>query len=190
MPAVAVTGRSAAVASPIPTTKGDTGPAPPREEQFYEPFADWLREEDEVTAAVALGGSSMKGKWGTPDVVGLYRARASHAIQFPPEIVTAEVKVNPGEAVTAFGQAVAYRLFSHKTYVVLPEALDEDEKTRLESLCGLLGVGLVFFNRDPKAPTFEGRVRAQRLAPDLFYANEFAERLRAQHRERFDELFG
>lgn len=132
----------------------------------------------------------MKAKWGTPDIVGIYRARSSHAIHFPPEIVTAEVKVNPAEAVTAFGQAVAYRLFSHKTYVVLPDSLDEDEKTRLEALCLLLGVGLVFFKRDPRAPAFVARVRAQRFAPDLFYANEFAERLRAHHREKFDQVFG
>ncbi|GEM_PF-6956936 len=65
------------------------------EEDFYKPFAEWLTSEDEVTSAVALGGAVMKNKWGTPDVVGVYRSLKSHAIDFSPEIVTAEIKANP-----------------------------------------------------------------------------------------------
>ncbi|MCS7168047.1 MAG: hypothetical protein RMI91_12070 [Gemmatales bacterium] len=54
----------------------------PREEDFYEPFADWLKNElDEVTVAVAVGGSGLQKKWGTPDVVGVYKPLASHRIK-------------------------------------------------------------------------------------------------------------
>ena len=39
------------------------------EADFYQSFADWLVDvAEEVNAAVALGGSVLKGKWGTPDV--------------------------------------------------------------------------------------------------------------------------
>jgi len=44
----------------------------PREEDFYGPFAEWLKSDlDEATAVATLGGASLKGKWGTPDVVGV-----------------------------------------------------------------------------------------------------------------------
>lgn len=38
------------------------------EQDFYASFAEWLVENDEATVAEALGGSSLGGKWGTPDV--------------------------------------------------------------------------------------------------------------------------
>src|SRR5437879_6249507 len=43
-------------------------PAPKvSEEQFYEPFADWLKNElDEATVAISLGGAGLQKKWGTP----------------------------------------------------------------------------------------------------------------------------
>ena len=41
----------------------------------------------------------------------------------------------------------------------------------------LFGVGLVLFNLDKDNPESEIRVRAQRFSPDMFYVNEFAERL-------------
>jgi hypothetical protein len=49
-------------------------PPPPevtlKEEQFYEPFADWITSElEECTKAIALGGNRFKDKWGTPDVI-------------------------------------------------------------------------------------------------------------------------
>jgi hypothetical protein len=39
------------------------------EQDFYTSFAEWLEENDEATVASALGGSSLGGKWGTPDVI-------------------------------------------------------------------------------------------------------------------------
>jgi hypothetical protein len=50
-------------------------PQPParqiKEEDFYQPFADWLvNEVEECSAAIALGGNRFKDKWQTPDVVG------------------------------------------------------------------------------------------------------------------------
>jgi len=163
----------------------------PREEDFYAPFADWLKNElDEVTVAVPLGGASLQKKWGTPDVVGVYKPLASHRIKFDLEIVSAEVKVDPNQPVVAFGQAVAYRLFSHKCYIAMPNTISLEDLARLEALCMLFGIGLVVFIPDVEDPDFSIRVRAQRFWPDMFYVNEFAERLYQHDAEAFNQLFG
>ena len=162
-----------------------------RESDFYEPFADWLRNDlDEVTEVASLGGAGLKSKWGTPDVVGIYKPLASNLIKFPIEIVSAEIKIDPQAPVVAFGQAVAYRLFSPKTYIGMPTTLTEEDQSRLESLCMLFGVGLVLFDLNKDAPQFSIRVRAQRFSPDMFYVNEFADRLKHYDAEIFEELFG
>jgi len=183
----------------VPIGSGSTvGVAPPpvlpgrlKEEDFYEPFADWLKNElDEATIAVALGGATMGKKWGTPDVVGVYKPLASHRIKFDVEIISAEVKIDPQAPVVAFGQAAAYRLFSTKSYVVMPSAISEEDYSRLEALCMLFGIGLVLFDMDLENPDFRIRVRAQRFSPDMFYVNEFAERIYQVNPATFNELFG
>ena len=177
-----------------PSSAGQATEAPKvskvKEEDFYESFADWLKNElDEVTDVVPLGGASFRTKWGTPDVLGVYKPLASNLIKFQIEIVSAEVKVNPAEAITAFGQAIAYRLFSAKTYVAMAANIPEDDLSRLESLCMLFGVGMALFDLDPKSPNYRIRVRAQRFSADMFYVNELAERLKTQEPEMFEKLF-
>ena len=163
----------------------------PVESSFYQPFADWLKDDlGEATDAVALGGASMGRRWGTPDVVGVYRASASDLIDFTPEIVSAEIKTDPTQSVVAFGQGIAYRLFSAKTYIAMPESISPDDFDRLEALCILFGVGLVLFKADPKSPNFEIRVRAQKFFPDMYYVNEFADRLKNSDPAIFKRLFG
>ncbi len=162
-----------------------------QESDFYEPFAQWLKNDlDEVTAVASFGGAGLKSKWGTPDVIGVYKPLASNLIKFPVEIVSAEVKIDPQAPVVAFGQAVAYRLFSTKTYIAMPTTLTEEDQSRLESLCMLFGVGLVLFDLNKDTPQFSIRVRAQRFSPDMFYVNEFADRLKHHDAEIFEELFG
>ncbi len=162
-----------------------------KESEFYQPFADWLKNDlDEVTEVASLGGAGLKSKWGTPDVVGIYKPLASNLIKFPIEIVSAEIKIDPQAPVVAFGQAVAYRLFSTKTYIAMPRTLTEEDQSRLESLCMLFGVGLVIFDLNKEAPQFSIRVRAQRFSPDMFYVNEFADRLKHYDAATFEELFG
>ncbi len=161
-----------------------------KESDFYEPFAQWLRNDlDEVTEVAALGGAGLKSKWGTPDVVGIYKPLASNLIKFPLEIVSAEIKIDPQSPVVAFGQAIAYRLFSTKTYIAMPTTLTEEDQSRLESLCMLFGLGLVLFDLDKDAPEFSIRVRAQRFPADMFYVNEFADRLKLHNAEIFEKLF-
>jgi len=161
-----------------------------KESDFYQPFADWLKDDiNEVIAAVSLGGASLKSKWGTPDVVGIYKPTAANLIKFDIEVVTAEIKIDPQFPVVAFGQAIAYRLFSHKTYIAMPTTLTEEDKDRLESLCVLFGVGLVMFDLDKDAPGFSIRVRAQRFFPDMFYVNKFADDLKSHDLKMFEKLF-
>lgn len=76
----------------------------------------------------------MKSKWATPDVIGVYKPLAKNHIKFDIEIVSAEIKIDQ-QAVIALGQAVAYRLFSAKTYIAMPKTITEEDKERLESLC-------------------------------------------------------
>jgi hypothetical protein len=162
-----------------------------REQDFYGPFANYLESNlDEVTVARSLGGAGLKKKWGTPDVVGVYKPLASDLIKFPLEIVSAEVKTDTAASVVAFGQSVSYRLFSAKSYIVVPRATPEDDLSRLEALCMLFGIGLVVFDVDVERPRFEARLRAQRFSPDMFYVNEFADGLRKLDGEAFEELFG
>jgi hypothetical protein len=161
-----------------------------RESDFYAPFAEWLKNDlDEVTEVAPLGGAGLKTKWGTPDVVGVYKPLASNLIKFPLELVSGEVKIDPTTPVVAFGQAVAYRLFSAKTYIAMPSNITEEDLSRLEALCMLFGVGLVLFDLDIQNPNFSIRVRAQRFSPDMFYVNEFADRLRFHDPEIFEKLF-
>lgn len=174
-------GKTAVVSPPVKT----------KEEEFYEPFADWLKNElDEATIAISLGGAGLQKKWGTPDVVGVYKPLASHRIKFDLEIISAEIKVDPQQPVVAFGQAAAYRLFSAKSYVVMPATISEEDYSRLEALCMLFGIGLVLFDVNVEEPDFQIRVRAQRFPPDMFYVNEFAERLYQIDPTVFNQLFG
>jgi hypothetical protein len=176
----------------VPDT-GEPSPAPSpslREEDFYEPFAIWLKTElDECTEAVALGGAAMGKKWGTPDVVGIYKPSARDIIKFNSEITSAEIKINSSDPITAFGQAIAYRLFSTQTYLVEPDTMGDEDKARIESLCILFGVGFVLFKPNPKNPQFSIRVRAQRFNPDMFFVNQFAEQLFKVRGDLFAKLF-
>lgn len=162
----------------------------PREEDYYEPFAGWLKNDlGECTEAVALGGNSLGKKWGTPDVIGVYKPSKRDMVQFQPEIISAEIKIDSRDTITAFGQAVAYRLFSSKVYLVEPSTIAPEDLDRIESLCILFGIGLILFSLDLSNPNFIIRVRAQRFNPDMFYTNELADRLFETNKELFEKLF-
>ena len=149
--------------------------SPMLESDFYQPFAEWLKNDvEEVTQAIALGRNKFRDKWGTPDVIGKRESRRSDVIKAPTEIVVAEIKSDGLQLVTAFGQACAYRLYSHRTYLVVPRQSSEDELARLDSLCELMGIGLVYFdNTNASSPEFQLVVRAKRHDPDLFFTNKY-----------------
>lgn len=144
-----------------------------QESDFYELFADWLiKELEECTKAIPVGRNVFKDKWGTPDVIGIREPRKSDIIKFPTEIVTAEIKLDSTNLITAFGQACAYRLFSHKSYIVVPTSSPEDDIARLDTLSRIFGIGFVLFDSlNLKDPHFTIRVRATKHDPDMFYVN-------------------
>lgn len=153
-----------------------------REEQFYPLFASWLRDEmEEVTHAIALGGNAFRDRWGTPDVIGKAESRPSDVIKRPTSIVAAEIKIGVTGLVAGFGQACAYRLFSHKSYLVIPMQIAAEELSRLSSLCQMFGLGLVLFNpQSTAAPDFKLLVRPIKHEPDLYYTNKYIKRVERQ----------
>jgi hypothetical protein len=154
------------------------------EERFYEPSADWLVHElEECTKAIPIGGNKFKDKWGTPDVIGIREPRKSDIVKFSTEIVSAEIKLDSAGLIVAFGQACAYRLFGHKSYIVVPLDANEDDVARLDTLARIFGIGLILFNSaSSKDPRFEIRVRAAKHEPDMFYVNRYMKLIE-------DELF-
>ncbi|MCL4843490.1 MAG: hypothetical protein KJZ79_16700 [Bryobacteraceae bacterium] len=150
-----------------------------KEEDFYPAFAAYLTGDlEECTKAEPLGRSFFKDKWGTPDVIGIRKARESDIIKFPTEIVSAEIKTDGNNLITAFGQAVSYKLFSHKSYIVVPKESSTEDLDRLEALCLTCGLGLILFNHlRVDSPDFTIRVRAQRSEPDNFYVNRNLKRV-------------
>lgn len=145
------------------------------ESVFYETFADWLKNEAEVvTHAIPLGGNVFRDRWGTPDVIGKRESRRSDVIKVPTEIVAAEIKVDSLQLVIGYGQACAYRLFCHHSYLVIPNQTHADELARLEALCDISGIALVTFDRHaPQAPAFKVRVRPKIHQPDISYTNRY-----------------
>lgn len=146
-----------------------------KEEDFYKPFAIWLVNElEECTKAIPLGGNRFKGKWGTPDVIGKREPLRSDIIKTPTEIVSAEIKIDTRDLITAFGQACAYKLFSHKSYIVVPKNSPQEDISKLDALCLIFGIGLVLFDsKNVNDPRFEIRVRSFKHEPDMFFVNEY-----------------
>ncbi len=146
-----------------------------KEEQFYKPFADWLVNElEECTKAIPLGGNRFKDKWGTPDVIGKREPRRSDIIKAPTEIVSAEIKAETKDLITAFGQACSYKLFSHKSYIVVPKDSSQNDISKLDALCLIFGIGLVLFDSgNVNDPQFDIRVRPMKHEPDMFYVNKY-----------------
>lgn len=173
----------------VPVNDGSTSQSDITEQNFYKSFADWLIENDEVTEAVSLGGNVLGGKWGTPDVIGVLKPRAQDIFKFVPQIISAEIKVNPGQPVVAFGQAVAYRLFSHKSYIVIPNSTASEDVNRLKSLCSIHGVGLVIFSLNRDNPDYTVIVLPKNADPDMFYVNYMLDRLKTSDPDILNKLF-
>ena len=157
-----------------------------KEKDFYDSFAKYLQYDDsdnkyyhldECTKAILVGGGSAShGKWGMPDVMGALQPNHNDFVQFSDKIVSAEIKSDKSSnaIITAFGQACTYRLFSHKTYLVIPEPKDINHTNRIEKLCQIFGIGLVYFDPDqkPDVSIYNLKLPAQKHSPDMFYVND------------------
>lgn len=146
-----------------------------QESDFYQSFADYLQNDlEDCTKAESLGKSSFGDKWATPDVIGVLRSKPSDTFKFEPEIVAAEIKTATNDLVTALGQACAYRLFAHRTYIVIPKQAQKNDIDRLDSLCLIFGIGLIIFDvENPESPNFQVKTRASTHKPDMFYLNHY-----------------
>jgi len=149
------------------------------EELFYKSFANWLQNDvEDATNSIPLGRNRFKDKWGTPDVIGVREPQRSDIIQAQTEIISAEIKTLTTQLITAFGQACAYKLYSHKSYVVTPKQSSQDEIARLSSACQLFGLGLVLFDvTNHEAPEYSLRIRPVKHEPDLFYTNKYMKKI-------------
>lgn len=156
----------------------------PKETSFYQSFADYLIQDlEECTKAISLGGNRFGDRWGTPDVFGVYKFSEADAVRPPVEIISAEIKTDANQLITAFDQACAYKIFSHKVYLAVPKEADTG---RIESLCARFGIGLILFNKnDSQDPKWEIRTRAVKSEPDYFYVNEYLQRLGDNRRSLF-----
>ncbi len=123
-------------------------------------MADWLVDDlEECTKAISLGGNIFKDQWGTPDIIVIKNPLPSDIIQFPTEVISAEIKAATRDLITAFGQTCSYKLFSHKCHIVIPKNSSQGDISRLDSLCLIFGMGLVLFvNGNAENPQFEIRV--------------------------------
>jgi len=157
------------VVQPITNLKGIC------EEDFYQPFADFLKGElGECNKAIPLGRNKFKDKWGTPDVIGRNKSNDSDIIKHETEIISAEIKTDDNSLITAFGQACAYKTFSHKVYIVVPKTAGDEDISRLESLCLIFGIGLILFDsKNKENPNFQIKTRPIKHEPDSFYVNRY-----------------
>ena len=146
-----------------------------QEDDFYQHVADYLQNDlNECSKAIKLGGNRFQDRWGTPDAIGIFEAPRSAMFHRDPEIISAEVKINTSELITAFGQACSYRSFSHKSYLVIPKQSHDEDIDRLDALCNIFGIGLILFdNTNPSSPGFQLRVRASKHEPNLFFVNKY-----------------
>lgn len=61
-------------------------------------------------------------------------------------------------------------LFSHKSYIVVPSDASDVDISRLDSLCIICGIGLIFFDAaNPENPNYQIKTRAVLGHPDMFY---------------------
>ncbi len=158
------------------------------ETRFYTEFSIFLKGGlDDADNAIVLGGAGMRGSWSTPDVLGARTISPNAVIDLPPEIVSAEIKVgtSSSELLTGFGQACAYLLFSNKSYLVISKQTENEIKLRLDSLCGLFGLGLIEFDKDDETnPSFDIKWKATKHEPDMFYINEYLNGLLTESQKR------
>jgi hypothetical protein len=145
-----------------------------------------VNDLEECTKAIPLGGNRFQDRWGTPDVIGTYRILGFGNIQPPIEIISAEIKTDTNQLISAFGQACAYKIFSHKVYLVIPKEARSFDIKRVESLCLKFGIGLILFDKNNKeSPGFEILARAEKSEPDYFYVNKYLRILETEARELF-----
>ena len=160
-----------------------------REETLYEPVKEFFLTNESATRIEILGGKLLSKRWGNPDLFGVTRPLPSSAYKFAEEFVAVEVKRDTKDLVTAFGQAAAYLLFAHRSYLVVPDAKTEDF-SRVDALCERMGIGLVTFSENGGGGrySFSEILRPRRAEPDSYYLDEYLQRMRYDHVDAFNAI--
>jgi hypothetical protein len=156
-----------------------------KEEDVYEPARDYLLGRGECTHAIIIGGSGFGKKWGTPDLMGAIRVSSDAVYQPPIEIIAVEIKGTNYSPVEALGQAMAYKLFAHRTWLVLPETDDID---RIEGIAMSANIGLIVFTYKKGQFTFETLNRPVMGNPDAEEVNNILLILKERDKQKYNEL--
>ncbi len=155
------------------------------ESNIYQPARDYLLGREECTHAVVIGGNIFGKKWGTPDILGAIRASSDAVYQPPLEIIAVEIKDAGYSPVEALGQAMAYKLFAHRTWLILP---DDNELDRIEGIAISANIGLVSFSKDGNSFSFVTLNRPSVGHPDFTEVNKILDELKEKDRKKYNEL--
>jgi len=156
-----------------------------KEDDIYQPAKDYLLSREECTHAVVIGGNIFGKKWGTPDILGAIRADSDAVYKPPLEIIAVEIKDEGYSPVEALGQAMAYKLFAHRTWLVLPDDSDLD---RIEGIAISANIGLISFSKEKNGFEFDTLNRPIAGHPDFAEVNKLLEELKERDRKKYNEL--
>jgi hypothetical protein len=156
-----------------------------KEEDVYEPAKEYMLGHGECTHAIVVGGAMFAKKWGTPDLMGAIRVSSDAIYQPPIEIMAIEVKGSKYSPVEALGQAMAYKLFAHRTWLILPETDDID---RIEGIAMSANIGLIVFNYKNGQFIFETLNRPVTGNPDAEEVNKILNDLKEKDKSKFNDL--
>ncbi len=153
---------------------------------IYEPAMNYLLSEQECTHAIVIGGNAFGRKWGTPDILGVIRASSDATYRPIIELVAVEIKDEGYLPIEALGQAMAYKLFAHRTWLILPDE-DNEDISRIQGIAITANIGLVSFARKEDGFEFITRNRPISGRPDLMEVNSMLEKLK-RDKQKYYEL--
>ena len=155
------------------------------EDDIYQPARDFLLSREECTHAVVIGGNIFGKKWGTPDILGAIRADSDAVYKPPLEIIAVEIKDEGYSPVEALGQAMAYKLFAHRTWLILPDDSDLD---RIEGIAISANIGLISFSKEKDGFEFVTLNRPATGHPDFTEVNKKLDELKEKDKKKYNEL--
>ena len=155
------------------------------ENNSYQPAKEYLLSEEECTYAVVIGGNIFGKKWGTPDILGSIRANSDAVYKPPLEIIAVEIKDGGYSPVEALGQAMAYKLFAHRTWLILP---DDNDLDRIEGLAISANIGLISFSIEKDGFEFVTLNRPVAGRPDFMEVNNILDDLKRKDKKKYNEL--
>ena len=156
-----------------------------KEDDIYQPAKEYLLSREECTHAVVIGGNIFGKKWGTPDILGAIRADSDSVYKPPLEIIAVEIKDEGYSPVEALGQAMAYKLFAHRTWLILPDGSDLD---RIEGIAISANIGLISFSKEKDGFEFVTLNRPAAGHPDFAEVNNILDELKEKDKKKYNEL--